>query len=53
MLIDPDEETVTIYYRSERQPVVLGNKDTSTIPDLLPGWEMPVKSLWPPVFDQE
>lgn len=51
MLIDPDKETVTIYYRDGRPTVVLGNGDIITIPELLPGWEMPVESLWPPVFE--
>lgn len=51
MLIDPDEETVTIYYSDERPPVVLTNSDTLTIPELLPGWSVAVSQLWPPVFD--
>lgn len=44
MLIDPDKETATIYYRDDRQQVVLGNGDAITIPDLLPGWEVAVES---------
>ncbi len=51
MLIDPDEETVTIYYRDHRSKVVLGNGDAIAIPELLPGWELAVESLWPPVFE--
>jgi Uma2 family endonuclease len=51
MLIDPDEETVTIYYRDDRSKVVLGNGDAIAIPSLLPGWEVLVESLWPPVFE--
>lgn len=51
LLIDPDEETATIYYRDSRDPVVLYNGDVLAIPELLPGWEMPVESLWPPVFE--
>lgn len=51
MLIDPDKETVTIYYRDDRQPVVLGNGDAIALPELLPGWSVPVSDLWPPVFD--
>lgn len=50
ILIDPDNETVTVY-RKGSQAVVLTNEDTLTIPDLLPGWEAPVSQLWPPVFD--
>ena len=51
MLIDPDKETVTIYYHSRRQPLVLGNKDAVAVPELLPGWSVPVSELWPPVFE--
>ena len=51
ILIDPDKETATVYYRDGRPKTVLGNGDTITIPELLPGWEMPVESLWPPVFE--
>lgn len=50
MLIDPDKETVTIY-RSNQQNVVLGNGDVVELPELLPGWSMPVEELWPPVFE--
>lgn len=51
MLVDPDKQTVTIYYRDHRQPVVLGNGDMINVPELLPGWEMLVSELWPPVFE--
>ncbi len=51
ILIDPDKETVTIYHRDNRLPVVLGNSDTLAIPELVPGWEVPVSDLWPPVFE--
>jgi len=51
MLVDPDKQTVTIYYRDDRQPVVLENGDAIALPELLPGWEVPVSELWPPVFD--
>ncbi len=50
ILIDPDEETLTIY-RPTGEAVTLGNKDTLTIPELFPGWELPIVELWPPVFD--
>lgn len=51
MLIDPDEETLTIY-RPTGEAVTLGNEDTLTIPELFPGWELPIVELWPPVFDE-
>lgn len=52
ILIDPDEETVTIY-RSTGEPTVLGNGDLLTIAELFPGWELPVSELWPPIFTEE
>jgi Uma2 family endonuclease len=50
ILIDPDEQTVTIY-RSGSEPTVLNNQQTLTIPELFPDWELPVSELWPPIFD--
>jgi Uma2 family endonuclease len=52
LLIDPDEETVTIY-RSTGEPTVLGNGDILTVAELFPGWELPVSELWPPIFTEE
>ena len=52
ILIDPDKETVTIYYPDDSNPVVLGNSDEVEIPELLPGWSVPVVDLWPPVFEE-
>ena len=26
-------------------------KDTLTIPELLPGWELQISEIWPPVFE--
>jgi Uma2 family endonuclease len=37
ILIDPDEETVTVY-RQEGEPIVLGNEDILTVTKLFPGW---------------
>lgn len=52
ILIDPDEETVTIH-RSTGEPTVLGNGDILTVAELFPGWELPVSELWPPIFTEE
>lgn len=49
ILIDPDEETVTVY-RSAVASVVLRNGDTITIAEVLPEWSLVVDELWPPVF---
>jgi len=50
ILIDPDERTVTIY-TPKAEPVVLTDGDTISIPELLPGWEVPVAELWPVEFE--
>ncbi|MEG4799650.1 Uma2 family endonuclease [Microcoleus sp. ARI1-B5] len=50
ILIDPDKHTVTIYTPTA-EPVVLTDGDTISIPELLPGWEVPVAELWPVEFE--
>ena len=50
--IDPDAEIVKIY-RSTGEPQILQNGDILTIPELFPGWELPVSELWPPIFTEE
>jgi len=52
ILIDPDEETVTVY-RSQGEPKVFHNGDILTLPELFPGWELAVSELWPPIFTEE
>ncbi|MTJ09989.1 MULTISPECIES: Uma2 family endonuclease [unclassified Anabaena] len=52
ILIDPDEETVTVY-RHQGEPTVLINGDILTLPELFPGWELAVSELWPPIFTEE
>src|SRR2546427_13191513 len=62
LLIDPDTHTVRVYRSSglskdaesgEAIPLgtTLHNGDTLTIPDLFPGWEIPITSLWPSVYE--
>ena len=51
ILIDPDELTVTLYL-PEREPIVFRDGETLAIPSLLPGWELQISELWPPVFDE-
>ncbi|NER05295.1 MAG: Uma2 family endonuclease [Okeania sp. SIO3C4] len=50
ILVDPKNLTVTVY-RASGEPIVLTNEDTLTIPELLPGWELPISEIWPPVFE--
>ncbi|MEA5550625.1 Uma2 family endonuclease [Anabaena cylindrica UHCC 0172] len=52
ILIDPDEETVTVY-RHQGEPTVLINGDILTIPELFSGWELAISELWPPIFTEE
>ena len=51
ILIDPDEETVTVY-RPEGEPIVLGNADILTVSELFPGWELAISELWPPIYTE-
>ena len=50
ILIDPDKLTVTIY-RPTGNPVLLNDGDILTIPELFPGWEVPISQLWPVEFE--
>jgi Uma2 family endonuclease len=52
ILIDPDESNVTVY-RPTGESIVLSNEDILTIPELFPGWELPISELWPPIFTEE
>ncbi|CAD5918000.1 hypothetical protein PCC9214_00470 [Planktothrix tepida] len=52
ILIDPDTCQLEVY--QPNQPIiVLGNGDILTLSDLLPGWELVVSEIWPPVFDED
>lgn len=62
LLIDPDTYTVRVYRSSGLskdlesgeaipQGTTLQNGDSLTIPDLFPGWEIPITSLWPSVYE--
>ncbi|MEG4943715.1 Uma2 family endonuclease [Microcoleus sp. F4-D5] len=50
ILIDPDKRTVTIYTLTA-EPITLRDGDILSIPELLPGWEVPVAELWPIEFE--
>jgi Uma2 family endonuclease len=45
VVINPEEQTVTVYY-PEGKVSVLSNEDCLEIPLLLPGWSLPIASLW-------
>jgi Uma2 family endonuclease len=43
-------QTIEVY-RNQAEPITLHNGDRFTVPELLPGWEMEVSSIWAPEFD--
>jgi Uma2 family endonuclease len=51
ILVDPRTHKVEVH-RSGQEPIVFGDGDVLMVPDLLPGWEMEVASIWAPVFDE-
>lgn len=62
LLIDPDTHTVKVYSSNGlskdaesgeaiAQGTPLHDGDTLSIPDLFPGWEIPITSLWPSVYE--
>ena len=51
-LIGYRTQTIEVY-RPQREPVILHNGDRFTVPELLPGWEMEVSSIWAPEFDEQ
>ncbi len=50
VLVDPRTQIVEVY-RSGTEVVILRDGDVLTLPDLLPGWEMEVSSIWAPEFE--
>ncbi|MEB3229582.1 MAG: Uma2 family endonuclease [Leptolyngbyaceae bacterium] len=49
-LVDYRTETIEVY-RNQGKLIVLKNGDRFSVPELLPGWEMEVSSIWAPEFD--
>lgn len=50
ILVHPEQRWVEIL-RLDQEPVRLGDGDVLTLPDLLPGWQIQVADIWPPVFE--
>lgn len=50
VLADPRSQTLEVY-RFGAEAVILQNGDVFTVPELLPGWEMQVDSIWSPEFE--
>lgn len=51
ILIHPEQRWAEIY-RPNAETVRLEDGDRLTVPDLLPGWEVPLSELWSPVFEE-
>jgi Uma2 family endonuclease len=50
ILLNPDERIVEVYNFGQ-DAIILHDGDVLTVPELLPGWEVPVVDLWPLEFD--
>jgi Uma2 family endonuclease len=50
VLVDPRTRTMEVY-RLNEDKIVLGDGDVLVVPELLPGWELPVVEVWAPEFD--
>ncbi|MGB7445212.1 MAG: Uma2 family endonuclease [Coleofasciculaceae cyanobacterium] len=50
VLVDPRTRTMEVY-RPDAEKVVLHDGDVLRVPELLPGWELPVAEVWAPEFD--
>ncbi len=50
VLVDPRTHTMEVY-RPDANKIVLQDGDVLTVPELLPGWELPVAEVWAPEFD--
>jgi len=61
ILLDPDKRVVHVYRtagtstddqeESIPQKITLQNDDILTIPELFPGWEIPISKFWPTVYE--
>ncbi|MDJ0517110.1 MAG: Uma2 family endonuclease [Trichodesmium sp. MO_231.B1] len=49
VLVDPRSRTMEVY-RPNTEKVVLKDGDVLQVPELLPGWELPVVEVWAPEF---
>ena len=50
VLVDYRTRTIELF-RSNAEPLILHDGERLSIPELLPGWEMEVSSIWSPEFD--
>lgn len=53
VVVDFRAHTLEVFRPGQTEPIaVLHDGDVFTVPDLLPGWEMEVDSIWAPEFDE-
>jgi Uma2 family endonuclease len=50
VLVDARTRTMEVY-RLGQERIVLGDGDTLTVPEVLPGWELIVAEVWAPEFE--
>ncbi|MGF1568621.1 MAG: Uma2 family endonuclease [Nodosilinea sp.] len=50
LLVNPENRTVEVH-RLNQALERLQDGDVLRVPDLLPGWEVPISELWSPVFE--
>ncbi|MEB3277844.1 MAG: Uma2 family endonuclease [Lyngbya sp.] len=50
VLVDPRTRTLEVY-RPNTDKIVLTDGDRLQVPELLPGWELPIQEIWAPEFD--
>ncbi len=51
VVVDPRTRVVELFRPGGENPIVLRDGDVLTVPELLPGWEMEISSIWAPEFD--
>ncbi len=52
VLVDPRTCTMEVYCLN-KDKVILRDGDLLEVPELLPGWQLPVVEVWAPEFDEE
>ncbi len=50
VLVDPRNRTLEVY-RLNVDQIILRDGDVLEVPELLPGWELPIEEIWAPEFN--
>lgn len=51
VVVDPRTQVVEVYRLGQNEPQILRYGNILIVPELLPGWEMEISSIWAPEFD--